>query len=98
MDLRTQPNQPESNVDVVGFHVVAVNGETGMVDEATYETRDRCIVVDTGFWVFAKKHVLPAGVVDRVDGDAGRVYVNLTKDEVKHAPDWSEESWRDGGP
>jgi hypothetical protein len=97
MDVWTQPNQPESNVDMVGFDVIAVDGSAGKVDEATYDTRDRCIVVDTGFWRFARKHVLPAAVIDRVDGGEGKVYISKTKDDVKHAPDWDEESWRADG-
>jgi hypothetical protein len=97
MDLWTYPNQPESDVDVVGFDVVAVDGSIGKVDEATYDTGQSCLVVDTGFWIFGKKRVLPAGVVDRVDADSGKIFVNRTKDEVKNAPDWDEDTWRSDG-
>jgi hypothetical protein len=34
--------------------------------------------------------VIPAGVVTRVDQDARKVYVNMTKDQIKAAPDWTE--------
>jgi len=97
MDLWTYPNQPESDVDVVGFDVVAVDGSIGKVDEATSDTGQSCLVVDTGFWIFGKKRVLPAGVVDRVDADGGKLYVDRTKAEVKDAPDWDEETWRTDG-
>ena len=52
------------------------------------------IVVDTGFWIFGKKRLVPAGVVDRIDRANEQVFINLTKDQVKSAPDF-EETHRD---
>jgi hypothetical protein len=39
--------------------------------------------------------MLPAGVIDRIDYDARKVYVNLTKDQIHEAPDYDTE--REGG-
>jgi hypothetical protein len=39
--------------------------------------------------------VLPAGVIDRVDFDDERVFVNRTKDEIKNAPEYDESKLRD---
>jgi predicted RNA-binding protein len=80
--------------DLTGFDVEAVDGSIGKIDEATYETGQSCIVVDTGFWIFGKKRMLPAGVVDRIDLDDRKVYVNRTKDQIKDAPDWDPDNWR----
>jgi len=76
------------SLDLTGFDVEATDGHIGKVDEATYETGSSYLVVDTGFWIFGKKRMLPAGVVDRIDVDDRRVYVNRTKDQIKDAPDW----------
>jgi hypothetical protein len=45
-------------------------------------------VVDTGPWIFGKQRMLPAGVIDRIDYDGRQVFVNLTKDQVRDAPDY----------
>jgi len=73
--------------DVTGYEVEATDGSIGKVDEATYEESSSCLVVDTGFWMFGKKRMLPAGVVQSVDSDAKKIYVNMSKDEIKSAPD-----------
>jgi hypothetical protein len=39
--------------------------------------------------------MLPAGVIDRIDYDGRKVYVNLTKDEIRQAPDYEAERERE---
>ena len=77
-----------------GFGVEAADGSIGKVDEATYDVGSSYIVVDTGPWIFGKKVMLPAGVVDRIDVDNEKVYVGLTKDEIKNAPEFDESTYR----
>jgi hypothetical protein len=74
--------------DVTGFDVEATDGHIGKVDEATAEEASSCLVVDTGFWIFGKKRMIPAGVVERVDEEQRKIYVSMTKDEIKGAPDY----------
>ena len=74
--------------DVTGYDVDATDGHIGKVDEATYEAGSSCLVVDTGFWIFGKKRMIPAGVVQRIDPDDKKVYVSMTKDQIKDAPDF----------
>ena len=80
----------ESIIDLTGFGVEAVDGSIGKVDEATYELGSSQLVVDTGPWIFGKKVVLPAGIVDRIDGDDETVYVNRTKDQIKDSPKFGD--------
>jgi hypothetical protein len=49
------------------------------------------MVVDTGFWIFGKKRMIPAGVVQRVDENDRKVYVGTSKADIKSAPDFSDE-------
>jgi hypothetical protein len=90
---------PESvgRLDMNGFDVEAVDGSIGKVDEATYEVGESYIVVDTGPWIFGKKVLLPAGIVDRVDRGDEKIYVDRTKDEIKNAPEFDEDAYRDEG-
>ena len=69
--------------DLTGFDVEATDGHIGKIDEATMADGATCLVVDTGFWIFGKKRMLPAGVVRAIDVDERKVLIALTKDEVK---------------
>ncbi|HEY2056056.1 MAG TPA: hypothetical protein VGH14_19140 [Solirubrobacterales bacterium] len=83
-------SDPTQGVDVSGFGVEALDGSIGKVDEATYEEDAHGLVVDTGPWIFGKKVVLPAGVIDRVDADEEKVYIHRTKDQIKDSPKFGE--------
>jgi hypothetical protein len=82
-------------IDLTGYSVEATDGGIGKVDECTYETSRSYLVVDTGPWIFGKKVLLPAGVVQRIDMDSETVFVNLTKEEIKNAPEFDEDTYRD---
>jgi hypothetical protein len=78
------------DVDLTGFKVEAADGSIGKVDEATYEAGSSYLIIDTGPWIFGKKVMLPAGVVQRVDPESETVFVNRTKDEIKSAPEFDD--------
>jgi hypothetical protein len=80
----------DPQIDITGYGVEALDGSIGKVDEATYETGRSYIVVDTGPWIFGKKVMLPAGVVQRIDQAEEKVYVNRTKDQIKNAPEFDD--------
>ena len=84
-----------AGIDLVGFDVEAVDGGIGKVDEATYEASRSYLVVDTGPWIFGRKVMLPAGVVDRVDLDSETVYVDRRKDDIESAPEFDTKRYRD---
>ena len=74
--------------ELTGFDVEALDGGIGKVDEATDEVGRSYLVVDTGPWIFGKKVLLPAGVVERVDLKDKKIYVGRTKDQIKNAPEY----------
>ena len=76
--------------DLAGYDVEATDGHIGKVDESSNDAGRSFLVVDTGFWIFGKKRLIPAGVVERVDPDAKTVHVGLTKEQIKSAPDFDE--------
>ena len=90
-ELWTFNTEPTSgDVDLTGFKVEATDGSIGKVDEATYEVGGSYVIVDTGPWIFGKKVMLPAGVVQRVDPENETIFVNRTKDEIKSAPEFDD--------
>ena len=98
LDQRTWTYQDDlyaGDIDIVGYKVEAIDGDIGKVDDATYDMGASYVVVDTGPWIFGKKVMLPAGVVDRIDSENEKVFVNRTKDEIKKAPEFDESRYND---
>jgi hypothetical protein len=77
--------------EVDGFAVEAVDGHIGKIDASSSEADNSHIVVDTGFWIFGKKRLIPAGAVTGVDYETQKVTIGLTKDQVQDAPDFEPE-------
>ncbi|MDQ0826024.1 hypothetical protein QFZ60_002197 [Arthrobacter sp. B2I5] len=71
----------------MGYRVHAFDGDIGKVDEASYAVDESSIVVDTGPWIFGRKVILPAGTIQRVDDADEKVYVDLTKAQIKDSPE-----------
>ena len=84
-----------TGADLVGYKVEATDGSIGKIDSASHEVNASFLVVDTGPWIFGKKVMLPAGVVNRVDHDDRKVYVDRSKDQIKAAPEYDENSHAD---
>ena len=77
--------------DFTGFEVVTTDDQKiGKVDEATNEAGNSWIVVDTGFWIFGKKRMIPAGAIESVDVDERRIRIAYSKAEVNDAPDFDK--------
>jgi hypothetical protein len=81
--------------DISGYDVEASDGSIGSIDEATNDVGSSYVVVDTGPWIFGKKVMLPAGVIDAIDHDGEKVFVNRTKGEIKDAPEFDEDRYRE---
>jgi hypothetical protein len=94
-DMWTYTDTSISQRNLSGFSVEAIDGGIGKVDDATDDTGQSFIVVDTGPWIFGKKVMLPAGVLRDVDLDTETVFVNRTKDQIKNAPEFDEDKYRD---
>lgn len=82
-------------LDVTGFEVEAADGSIGKVDESINEAGGSYLIVDTGIWIFGKKVILPAGLVERVDRDEEKLYIAPTKDEIKDAPEFDDDASED---
>ena len=82
---------------IVGYGVEATDGSIGKVDDATYEVGSSYVVVDTGPWIFGKKVMLPAGVIENVDHDREKILVDRSKDQIKHAPELDDTMVGDRG-
>jgi hypothetical protein len=84
-----------TGAELVGYKVEATDGGIGKIDSASHEVNASYLVIDTGPWIFGKKVMLPAGVVNHVDHDDRKVYVDRSKDQIKAAPELDETSHED---
>lgn len=79
--------------DIKGYIVYAQGDERiGSVYDALVDENGsfRYFVIDTGFWVFGKKVLVPMGSV-QIDYDRHRVYVTgMTKEEAERMPEYTD--------
>ena len=80
--------------DIKGYDVYTQGEEKiGSVYDALIDESGsfRYFVIDTGFWVFGKKVLVPIGSL-QLDYDRHRVYVTgMTKDEVERMPEYNDD-------
>jgi len=95
MEIWTYREQNWMSMDLTGYHVEALDGGIGKIDEASNDVGSACIVVDTGPWILGKKVMIPAGTIRDVDPDTETVYVDRSKDEIKNSPEYDEDMFND---
>ena len=78
---------PQSDKGIAGFAVEAIDGSIGYIDETSNEAGEAYIVVDTGPWIFGRRVAIPVGAIDNVDLIDERVYLEMSKEQVKNAPE-----------
>jgi len=80
--------------DIKGYDVYATEGneKIGSVYDALIDESGsfRYFVIDSGFWVFGKKVLVPMGQV-QIDYDQHRIYITgMTKHEVENMPEYND--------
>ncbi|MGW2788202.1 PRC-barrel domain-containing protein [Streptomyces populi] len=80
-----------AGTDLTGYKVEATDGSIGKVDKHSDDVDSAHLVVDTGVWIFGKHVLLPAGTVQRIDRDEQKIYVDLTKDQIKDSPEFDKD-------
>ncbi|MFE2467600.1 PRC-barrel domain-containing protein [Streptomyces mirabilis] len=80
-----------SGTDLTGYKVEATDGSIGKVDKHSDDVNSAYLVVDTGVWIFGKHVLLPAGTVTTVDQAERKIYVDLTKEQIKASPEFDKD-------
>ena len=97
-EMWTYREDLRNTTGLVGFGVEATDGSIGKIDEETNDVGRSYVVVDTGPWIFGRKVVIPAGTITRIDHEDEKVYVDMTKDQIKDSPEFDPElGWDDDG-
>ena len=74
------------SADIVGYDVEDLQGTIGEVERTTEELVPSFISVDTVSSLPAKRVTLPAAVIERIDHDARKIYVDRRHKEIENAP------------
>jgi hypothetical protein len=77
--------------DVTGYHIAALDGDLGHVEDFLVDDRAwaiRYLVVDTRNWWPGKKVVLSPEWINTVSWPDSKVHVGLRQDEIKAAPEY----------
>src|ERR671931_167003 len=80
------------SADIVGYEVEDLQGTIGEVDSTTEELVPSFISVDTSSALNGGRMTLPAAVIERVDHDARKVYVDRRHNEITNAPESSSDA------
>jgi len=84
-----------STHEVTGYHLHALDGEVGHVDDFIIDDETwaiRCLVVATKNWWPGKKVLISPKWIESVSWDAGEVVIGLTREAIKAAPEFTDES------
>jgi hypothetical protein len=86
-DLWNYGRDLERRTDLEGYTVVALDGDVGKIEDASYEPGASYIVVDTGPWIFGRRVMIPARAIVRVDIANEQAFLRLRKQQIEDAPD-----------
>jgi hypothetical protein len=85
-DIWTFPPTADSLRDLIGYVVEATDGAVGKIDANSLAADSPYLVVDTGWWIFERKRLIPAAFITSIDGRAGKIHLSMTKRAVQAAP------------
>ena len=93
-DVRSEDVHLRSSAAVTGYDIEASDKSIGHVKDFVFDTDSwavRYLVVDThNWWPGGKKVLVATHWIDRIDWADKRVYVNLTREQVKASPEYVE--------
>ena len=80
---------------VSGYNIQASDGEIGHVEDFVIDDETwtiRYLIVDTQNWWPGKKVLISIRWIDRISWDEGRVFINMTREAIKQAPEFTDET------
>jgi uncharacterized protein YrrD len=76
--------------EVRGYHISAVDGEIGHVDDFVIDDKDwaiRFIVIKTGGWLSGRKTLISPQSIERISWTESKMFVSLTRDQIAGNPE-----------
>lgn len=85
-DIWTFPPTADSLRFLIGYEVQALDGTVGRIDDNSLAPDSSFIVVDTGWWIFERKRLIPSVLISSISGAEGKIYLTMTKRAVRATP------------
>jgi hypothetical protein len=79
---------------VKGYHISAVDGEIGHVNDFIFDDEDwaiRFIVIKTGGWLLGRKTLIAPKSIEGISWTESKMFVGLTRDQIASSPEYLEE-------
>ncbi len=94
-DEETWDPNLRSTQEVSSYNIQAADGEIGhiedfIIDDETWAIR--YLIIDTQNWWPGKKVLVSTKWIERVRWDESKASINLTREEIKKSPEFTEES------
>jgi len=80
-----------SVVEVMGYHIHAIDGEIGHVQDFMLDSDDWSLhyfIVDTSNWWFGKRVLIAPQAATRIDWSDRQVQLDISREKVKSSPPW----------
>jgi hypothetical protein len=84
-----------STQEVSGYHIQGIDGGIGHVDDFIIDDETwaiRYLIVSTHNWLPGKKVLISPAWIERVSWSESKVFVNLSREEIKQAPEYADDS------
>jgi hypothetical protein len=84
-----------STHEVTGYDIAAKDGELGHVEDFIIDDETwaiRYVVMTTRYWLPGKRFLIAPKWIEGVNWGESNISVNLTRDEIKASPEYTEES------
>ena len=98
-ETATKDQSPDAHLrsthEVSGYHVKAVDGEIGHVEDFLFDDKSweiRYAIVDTKNWWPAKKVLLRPQWIQGVDWAERQIHTNIKRALIEKSPDWNPDS------
>lgn len=93
--VKTWDRHLRSTHAVTGYHIQALDGEVGhvedfIIDDATWTIR--YLVVNTSNWWSGKKVLVSPLWIERVSWSESSIFINLSRDAIKRSPEYTDDS------
>lgn len=79
--------------EVTGYHIEAVDGEIGQVDDFIVEEENwsiRYLVVETGNWWSGRRVLVAPSWIERISWTESKVFAGLTREAIRSSPEYDE--------
>ena len=93
LEQATDEYHLRSSLEVIGYHIKAIGGDVGHVEDFIVDDRTwtiRNLLINTRNWFRGKNVLISSQKIDRIDWSEAKVYVTLSRRVIKAIAEFNE--------